>query len=146
MSARSSFFRYFCAFVSGLVSVAVFLSPCYAELRFGRMTLSPFLSLSEAYRTNIYQTETDRKSDFVTVTDLGFRLRYQFGTENTFDAGYKLGFFNYARYSRNDYTDQRADGTINVRFPGGLNFRLSHNFIDSTYERSALTARMRDYR
>lgn len=128
-----------------VLTLILFAGNSFAEIRYGRMSLSPYLLLTEMYRSNIYQTERDTKSDFVTVTDLGVRFSSQFGANNTFDAGYKVGFLNYARYSRNDYTDQRGDATLNVRFPGGLGFRLSHNYIDSTFERSAAIGRMRDY-
>lgn len=132
----------------GLMASVMTLLLCntaFSEMRMGRLKIYPELSLSETYRSNIYQTETERKSDFVTTLRPGFRADYQFGARHLLSLGYNAGWLSYAKYSTNNYWDHRANGLLELNFPGGLEFALSHNFVKSTMEKTATTGRQRRY-
>ena len=128
--------------IFGLLACALsafFISPAIAEIRYGQFTLLPEVVLQEAFRSNIYQTQFDAKSDFVTTITPGIGLRYLFG-RNSLALDYKVGFVNFAHYSTNNYQDHRANGLLNLVTPGGLEFTFGDNFIRSTQERTGTTS------
>jgi polysaccharide biosynthesis protein VpsM len=134
-------------FILGLpccVLLALVANPVRAEIGFGRFTLLPELAIQEIYRSNIFQTEFDRKSDLITVVTPGIGLRYRFG-ENSLSLGYKVGFLNYARNSNNNYQDHRANGRLEFLLPAGFQFTLADDFVRSTLERSAQIDRQRPF-
>ena len=108
--------------------------PASAEMRYGNLTLLPELGLQETFRSNVFLTQSDKKSDFVTTVTPGVGLKYLFG-QSSFDLGYRVGFVNFAKYSSNNYQDHRANALLHLVAPGGLEFTLGDNFTKSTIER-----------
>jgi hypothetical protein len=127
-----------CALSIALVNQAV------AEITYGRFRFLPEIALRETFRSNIYLTESNRKSDFITTVTPGFGLKYLFG-QNSFVLDYRVGFLNFAHYSTNNYQDHRANGFLNLVTQGGLEFTLRDNFVRSTYERAMTMIRQRSY-
>jgi hypothetical protein len=115
-----------------------------AEIRLGHFTLLPEITFQEMYRSNLYQTESTKVSDFVTTIAPGIGLGYTFG-RNSAALDYKVGFFNFAHYSTNNYQDHRANGLLKFPFPGGFELALTDNFTKSTSEASAVIDRQRPY-
>jgi len=105
-----------------------------AEIRYDNFTLLPQIDLQEVFRSNLFLTQSDKKSDFVTTVTPGMGLKYLFG-QSSFDLGYKVGFVNFAKYSANNYQDHRANGLLHLVAPGGLELTLGDNFTRSTIER-----------
>jgi hypothetical protein len=119
-------------------AIAILLvGPVRADIRYENFTLLPELDLQEMYRSNLFLTQSDKKSDYVTTVTPGIGLKYLFG-QSEFDLGYKVGFVNFAKYSANNYTDQRANALLHLVAPGGLEFTLGDNFTQSTIERIQL--------
>jgi hypothetical protein len=124
-------------FASGLLMAVLsipLLRPAGAAIEYGHFTLLPELDLQETFRSNLFLTQSDRKSDFITTVTPGLGLKYFFG-QNSFDLSYKVGFLNFARYSANNYQDHRANGLLRLVAPGGPEFTLGDSFTRSTIER-----------
>lgn len=136
--------------VSRIIAVAgllVLLMHCsgFAELKLGNLRLYPEIGIEEMYRSNIYQTDRDRKSDFITSILPGIRTEYLFGGDHSLNLGYSGAWKNYARYSTNNYWDNRLWGDLRLRFPGGIDFGVEHRYINNWYERSVFIDRQRHY-
>jgi len=116
-----------------------------AEIRVRRLKINPEIGVQETYRSNIYQTENNRKSDFVTTVIPGIDLEYNFGSKHSFTAGYKGAWNNYAKYSNNNYWDHEAFANLSLRFPGGLDLGVEQKYINNWLERSANIDRQRHY-
>jgi hypothetical protein len=117
----------------------------YAELKLGNLKIYPEIGMEEMYRSNIYQTEKDAKSDFITSILPGIRGRYTFGGNHSLSLGYSGVWKNYANYSENNYWDNRAWGNLSLRFPGGFDLGVEHRYTNSWIERSALIGYQRHY-
>ncbi len=116
-----------------------------AEIKVGRLKINPEIGVQEAYRSNIYQTENDEKSDFVTTFLPAIGLEYNFGSKHSLTAGYQGAWNNYAKYSANNYWDHRAFANLSLRFPGGLDLGVEQRYINSWLERSANIDRQRHF-
>lgn len=116
-----------------------------AEIKVGRLKVNPEIGMQETYRSNIYQTENDRKSDFVTSIIPGLGLEYNFGDRHMLTAGYLGTWNNYAKYSQNNYWDNRAFANLSLRFPGGFDLGLEQRYVNTWEERSANINRQRHY-
>jgi hypothetical protein len=120
----------------GALSILL-VGPVRADIRYQNFTLLPELGLQEMFRSNVFLTQSDKKSDYVTTVTPGMSLKYLFG-QSSFDLGYKVGFVNFAKYSANNYQDHRANALLHLVAPGGLEFTLGDNFTRSTIERVQL--------
>ena len=76
-----------------LVAVAA-----YGQEPSQRLTLTPSLSLGERYDDNIFETQTNKQHDFITVLSPGIRVQYlptapTLGTQFDFDYRANIEFF-----------------------------------------------------
>ncbi|HQG26467.1 MAG TPA: outer membrane beta-barrel protein [Syntrophorhabdus sp.] len=135
------------SFILAVAGLFVFLMHCssFAELKLGNLRVYPEIGLEEMHRSNIYQTEHDRKSDFITSILPGIRTEYLFGGSHSLNLEYSGAWRNYARYSSNNYWDNRLRGDLRFRFPGGVDFGVEHRYINNWYERSVFIERQRHY-
>ena len=120
----------------GALSILL-VGPVRADIRYQNFTLLPGLDLQEMFRSNVFLTQSDKKSDYVTTVTPGMGLKYLFG-QSSFDLGYKVGFVNFAKYSANNYQNHQANALLHLVAPGGLEFTLGDNFQKSTIERVQL--------
>ena len=120
----------------GALSILL-VGPVRADIRYQNFTLLPGLDLQETFRSNVFMTQSDKKSDYVTTVTPSMGLKYLFG-QSSFDLGYKVGFVNFAKYSANNYQDHRANALLHLVAPGGLEFTLGDNFTKSVLERMQL--------
>lgn len=121
------------------------LAPARAEVGKGRFTLMPELAVEETFRSNVFLTESDRKSDLVTTVAPGIGFRY--GSEaNSVSVKYRVAFFNFARYSHNNYENHTAEGILRYSTPGGLRFDFTDDFTKGALEQSGVITRQRDFR
>lgn len=121
------------------------VTPARADVGYGRFTLLPEIALEETWRSNIFLTQSDRKSDFVTSIAPGLGLKYLFGEDNSLALGYRVGFLEFAKYSNLDYQDHRAYGLLKFVAPGGLQLTLGDNFTKSAVEPIGIITRERPY-
>jgi polysaccharide biosynthesis protein VpsM len=134
---------------SGLAPLVFIISvslpmPVSAEMTFGRLSIKPEIALQETYRSNIYQAEHHEKSDWITSVVPGFNLNYTFG-QHSLAVDYYVDFLNYARYSKNNYQDHRANGLLNLALPADLQMSIEDHFTRSSFEISPQQDRQRPY-
>lgn len=92
-----------------------------------RLALTPFVSVGERYDDNIFLTESNTASDFVTIAAGGIRLRYLPARETTLELDYRIDGEIFA-----DHADQNAvshQGAL--RFASQLSRSLSVNVRDT---------------
>jgi hypothetical protein len=113
--------------------------------RLGPLGLSTYLEYDALYRTNIFQTSTEKKADFINSFNPGIRMELPLAGRHKISLGY-LG--NYFLFTKND-TENHYDHNVNVdaafNFPGGLSLRFGNTYRAATEERTAVTGRQRDY-
>jgi hypothetical protein len=132
----------FCVLASALSLMLVHTAR--AEIRAGNFTFLPELGIYETYRSNVFLTQHNPTSDFITTIAPGAGMRYTFG-QSSFSANYKVGFLEYAKYPGNNYTDQRANALLNWRLPGGLHFNFGDDFVYSWLEKTGVITRQRGF-
>jgi len=115
-----------------------------AEIKYGNIRIYPEIYVQEMFRDNIYQTQRDKNSDFITTIAPSLTMAYLFGP-NSFRIGYRAGFLQYARFSKNNYVDQNGFTSLNLRFPSGLDIDAQYDYKNSVRERTAEIARQRPY-
>jgi len=113
--------------------------------RLGPVRVYPYLEYDGIYRTNIFQTSTDKKSDWVNAINPGVRIELPIAGRHRFSAGYLGNYFFYSRYSRQNHLDHNANVDLAFNFRGGLSLRFGNTLRAATEERSAVTYRQRDY-
>ena len=81
-----------------VVLLALVATTAYGQESSQRLTLTPSLSLGERYDDNIFETQTDKQHDFITVLSPGIRVQYlptapTLGTQFDFDYRANIEFF-----------------------------------------------------
>lgn len=118
---------------------------CSAELRLGNFRIYPEIGVEEMYRSNIFQTEDNRKSDFITSILPGVRAQYLFGRNHSLDFGYAGDWNNYARHTGDNYWNHKVWGNLSLRFPGGLDLAAEHRYINNWLEKSTFVDHQRHF-
>jgi len=113
--------------------------------RLGPVRISPFLEYDALYRTNIFQTSTDKHADFLNVINPGLRLEMPLAGAHRISMGYLGNYFIFTRFNQESHYDHNlnVDGAFN--FPGGLSVRVGSAFRAATEEATAATGRERPY-
>lgn len=117
-------------FLSILVACLILVSgkEVYA-LKVDSFEIRPFISLIERYTDNVFNTRDDVQSDFSTVISPGIEIvfprvkrRYQL------DVIYQADFERFNRFTSEDAVSHRVDGRFEIKFPVGLELRVSDRF------------------
>ena len=92
-----------------------------------RLTLTPLLSLGERYDDNIFETQTNKQHDFITVLSPGIRAQYfptapTLGT--TFDLDYRAAINFYADHSSQNNTGHYLSLTLVSPLAPSLDVRM----------------------
>jgi hypothetical protein len=120
------------------------LSRGWQRHRLGPVVVAPFFEYDALYRTNIYQTPTDKKSDFVNTLNPGLAFELPIAKTHKLSVGYLGNAFIYSKYGNNTHYDQNINADAAFNFPRwGL--RLGNTFRIATEERTAQNARQREY-
>lgn len=90
----------------------------------GPLRLRPFMGVAQMYTTNVFRTNNNAKSDFVTNLGPGIQAQLPFGGFHTFLVDYRTNIQLYSRTPSNDVQDQTATGGFRFNFPGGLKVDL----------------------
>jgi polysaccharide biosynthesis protein VpsM len=110
----------------------------------GPVNIAPYFEYDTIYRTNIYQTSTDKKWDFINVLNPGIRLEMPVAKTSKVSLGYLGNYFIYSRYSNNSHCDHNinADAAFNL---SRLSIRVGNTLRLATEERTAQNAQQRPY-
>jgi hypothetical protein len=121
------------------------LSKGWDSHRLGIVGVSPYLGYDALYRTNIFQTSSDKKADFINTINPALRLEMPLGQQNKFSMGYLGNYFIYSRFSNQSHYDQTLNADMAFNFPAGLSLRLGNGLRIATEEATATTGRQRPY-
>ncbi|MBW1992498.1 MAG: outer membrane beta-barrel protein [Deltaproteobacteria bacterium] len=113
--------------------------------RLGPVIVSPYLEYNGIYRSNIYQTSTDKKSDFINAIYPGLRLELPIAGRHKVSVGYLGNYFIYTDHHGDSHYDHNVNADVEINFRGGLSLRLGNTYRAATEERSSEIARQRDY-
>jgi len=90
----------------------------------GPLRLHPHMGVAQMYTDNVFRTNSNKTSDFLTTLSPGIQARLPFAGFHSFLIDYRTNLQYYSRTSSNDVQDQTASGTFKFNFPGGLNIGL----------------------
>lgn len=112
--------------------------------RLGPLEVSPSLEYDAMYRTNVFETATDKKSDFINIINPGIQFQLPFAGQNRLSLGYLGNYFIYSRFSSQDHYDHyfNADAALNF---SRLNLRFGSGFRAGTEEENSEILRNRNY-
>ncbi|MBW1918312.1 MAG: outer membrane beta-barrel protein [Deltaproteobacteria bacterium] len=113
--------------------------------RLGPFRVSPFLAYNGIYRSNIYQTSTDKKSDYVNNLRPGLSLELPLAHRHRLSLGYLGDYFIYSSHSTDSHYDHNVNADANFNFRGGLSLGFGSAYRHATEERSAVVGRKRRY-
>jgi hypothetical protein len=113
--------------------------------RVGPVRVSPFLEIQETFRSNIYGTTGNKKSDFITSVNPAMHFELPLAQRHKLSLGYLGNYYFYSIFDHNDHYDHtlNLDGTFN--FPKGLALRGGTTLRLATEDRTATTSTQRDY-
>src|SRR5215467_7243761 len=97
-----------------------------------RLTLTPLLSLGERYDDNIFETQTNKQHDFITVLSPGIRAQYltpapTLGTN--LDLDYRAAINFYADHSSQNYTSHFLSLTLTSPLAQSLDVRMRESLV-----------------
>ncbi len=90
----------------------------------GPIRLHPHMGVAQMYTDNVFRTNNNKTSDFLTTLSPGIQARLPFGGFHSFVIDYRTNLQYYSRTTSNNVQDQTALGAVKFRFPGGLNIDL----------------------
>ena len=90
----------------------------------GPLRLHPHMGVAQMYTDNVFRTNSNRTSDFLTTLAPGIQAQLPFAGFHTFLIDYRTNIQYYSRTSSNDVQDQTASGIFKFNFPGGLKIDL----------------------
>jgi hypothetical protein len=113
--------------------------------RLGPVIVSPYLEYNGIYRSNIFQTSTDKRSDFINGIYPGIRVELPVAGRHKVSVGYLGNYYIYSDNNRESHYDHNVNADIAVNFRSGLSLRFGNTFRAATEERSSEISRQRHY-
>jgi hypothetical protein len=113
--------------------------------RVGKLILTPYLGASGLYRSNIFLTPTDKKSDFIVVLSPGIQAELPIAGVHRLSVGFLGKGFIYTGFPSESHYDQNVNANLTLNFRGGTRVRLGNTFRVATEERNSLFAVRRRY-
>jgi hypothetical protein len=90
----------------------------------GPLQLHPHMGVAQMYTDNVFRTNSNRTSDFLTTLAPGIQAQLPFAGFHSFLIDYRTNIQTYSRASSNNVQDQTASGSFKFNFPGGLKIDL----------------------
>jgi hypothetical protein len=113
--------------------------------KLGSVTLTPYLELDGLYRSNIFDTPTDKKSDFITTIVPNLRAEMPVAQHSLLSLGYLGSAFIYSKYTNQSHYDQNFNGDMAINPSGKLSLRFGDTFRLATEERNSEFSTERKY-
>lgn len=113
--------------------------------KLGNVTLTPYLEVDGLYRSNIFDTNSDKKSDFITTITPNLRADIPFAQHNTLSLGYLGSAFIYSTYTNQSHYDQNLNADLALNPEGQMSFRLGNTLRLATEERNSEFSESRQY-
>lgn len=117
-------------FILAFVIFSPLLSKPAFAIRLGSFELNPFLSIKEEYTDNVFNTNSDEKSDLSTTISPGIKVLFPRQKKNyKLELLYQADLERYHRYSSENADNHKATVDFEIRFPAGIEIGLSDKFI-----------------
>jgi hypothetical protein len=113
--------------------------------KLGPFNVSPFLEYDGIYRSNIFQTSSDKKSDYINNINPGVHVELPIAQRHKLSLGYLGNFFIYSTYSDQSHYDQNVNLEALLNFRGGLSLLMGNAFRYAVEEPSGTEPRSRPY-
>ena len=113
--------------------------------RIGKLILTPYLAVEGLYRSNIFLTSTDKKSDFIMTLTPGLRAELPIAGRHRLSVGYLGTGFIYTNYSNQSHYDQNVNTDMTLNFKGGTTLRFGNTFRAATEEVNSEFSQRRQY-
>jgi len=98
-------------------------------MRFGAFEINPSLSLEELFTDNVFETNTDRRSDFSTVITPALQIIFpRTKKKYTVELYYQAALERFNRFTSENADNHKAIGKFDEKFPGGLELFVSDEF------------------
>lgn len=137
--------------VSGLISpygnMAAYdtLLRGWRSRRIGKVILTPYLEFGGLYRSNIFLTPTDKKSDFIFNLISGLRAELSIARRHRLSIGYLGSGFIYTTYPTESHYDQNINVDMALNPKGKMSVRFGNTLRLATEERNSEFALRRRY-
>lgn len=113
--------------------------------RLGKLLVTPYFSTNGLYRSNIFLTPVDKKSDFIVVLSPGIKAELPIAGVHRLTVGYLGKNYSYTGFPGESHYDQDINADLTLNFRGGTRLRVGNTFRTATEERNSLFARKRQY-
>ncbi len=98
-------------------------------VRVGPVQLHPFLGVAEVWTDNVFRTNRNEESDFLTTIAPGIQASLPFGGKHSFLLDYRAAQFLYSKFSGNNSFTQNGVGHLTLDYPGGLRVDVDANVV-----------------
>ena len=105
--------------------------------KLGPIRVVPYLGYGALYRSNVFQTYNNKKSDFANIINPGIRFELPVAGTHRLSLGYLGKYFIYSRFSDNSHYDQNVNADAAFNF-SKLSFRVGVTYRNATEEASLL--------
>ena len=99
-------------------------------LKVGRVQIHPFFGVAQSFTDNVFNTKTQRRSDYGTAIVPGIQAYLPFGVRHSVLLDYRAAQLLYKKFDENNVFAQDGLGHVKLVFPGGLKFDLQGGRID----------------
>lgn len=118
-------------FLSAIATIAtVCLSTDAFAIRLGLFEIHPFLTLTERYTDNVFNTSADERPDFSTVITPGVQVIFpRVKKKYHLDIVYQADIEIFNKYTSENATNHKALGKFEINLPSGIGINLSEEFV-----------------
>ena len=113
--------------------------------RVGKAVLTPYFAVDGLYRSNIFLTPTNKKSDFIAIVSPGLRAELPIAGRHRLSVGYLGSYFIYTGFSSESHYDQNINVDMALNPQGRTSLRLGNTLRLATEERNSEFAIRRRY-
>ena len=113
--------------------------------KIGSVTLTPYLEVDGLYRSNIFDTNNDKKSDFITTITPNLRADMPIAHRHNLSLGYLGSAFIYTTHTNQSHYDQNFNADLDLNPEGRMSFRLGDTLRLATEERNSEFSASRQY-
>jgi hypothetical protein len=127
-----------------LIIAAALLMPAAAgaqgNIKFGNLEVNPFVSTQESYDSNIYLTNTQRKSALINRSAIGVDLLHNLGSRYNLKGGYSMELLGYSRESNiNDAVHHNASVGATAKLPNDITVMVDDKWKQTTDQSTSQT-------
>lgn len=130
--------------MKNLIFAAVLLAPAAAgaqqNIKFGNLEVNPFVSVQESYDSNIYLSNTQRKSAVINRSAFGVALNENIGSRYDLKGGYNMELLSYSRETEvNNAAHHNADFGFTGKMPKSITVTVDDKWKQTTDQATSQT-------